>query len=81
MKYWHLTLVTLLLISLPAIALTNMTIVNTSDAQIQEANQAMMEGLASDLETRLDVHLQDREALLGALVDSPGVVAKATPWL
>ena len=78
MKYWHLTLVTLLLISLPAIALTNMTIVNTSDAQIQEANQAMMEGLATDLETRLDVHLRDREALLGALVESPGITADAS---
>lgn len=75
MKYWHLTLATILIISLPAIALTNMVLVNTSDEQITEANQAMMEGLAADLETDLDGHLKQYQDLLEALVGSQGVQA------
>jgi PAS domain S-box-containing protein len=67
MKYWHLTLATILLISLPAIALTNMIIVNTSDDQILDANRSMMEGLASDLEEGLEEHRRNRNALLGTL--------------
>ncbi len=73
MKYWHLTLATILLISLPAIALTNVSIVRTSDAQILEANQGMMEGLATDMEARLDQHLRDREALLSTLSKENGI--------
>jgi len=78
MKYWHLTLATLLLISLPAIALTNMIIVNTSDAQIIQENQEMMEGLAADIERHLESAKNDRISLLGTLVDSPNVADDAS---
>jgi PAS domain S-box-containing protein len=78
MKYWHLTLATILLISLPAIALTNMIIVNTSDDQILDANRSMMEGLASDLEEGLYEHLMDREALLHSITEAPNIDTDAT---
>jgi PAS domain S-box-containing protein len=77
MKYWHLTLATILLISLPAIALTNMIIVDTADDEVLQANRSMMEGLIADLEVQLDNHLVDREALLGTLADNPEVAADA----
>ena len=77
MKYWHVTLVTILLISFPAIALTNLVIVMTSDAQLLEENQEKMEGLAVDLEERLDRHLAEREAFLATLAVQPGIDADA----
>ncbi len=77
MKYWHLTLATILLISLPAIALTNLTIVRSSDSQILEANEAMMEGLASDMEARIDMHMRDRASLIASLSEDEDVPYEA----
>lgn len=74
MKYWHLTLVTILLISLPAIAFTNTIIVRTADNEFLEANQDLMEGIAAEIETKLELDSRHRVALLEVLVTMDGVV-------
>jgi len=74
MKYWHLTLATILLISLPAIAFTNIIIVNTADGEFLEANQELMEGIAAEIEARLEMDVRQKGALLGVLVSMEGVV-------
>jgi len=74
MKYWHLTLVTILLISLPAIAFTNTIIVRTADNEFLEANQDLMEGIAAEIETKMELDSRHRVALLEVLVTMDGVV-------
>lgn len=73
MKYWHLTLVVILLISLPAIAFMNQAIVSSARDEINEANRSMMLGIAADLEEHMDDHLMIRQEILRTVAVEPSV--------
>lgn len=78
MKYWHLTLIVILLISLPAIAFMNQAIVSSAHDEINEANKVMMVGIATDLEEHLDDHLEVRQEILGTVALDPDIVDDAS---
>ncbi|MCK4969886.1 MAG: cache domain-containing protein, partial [Thermoplasmata archaeon] len=78
MKYWHLTLVVILSISLPAIAFMNYAIVSSANDEINESNKIMMVGIATDLEEHLDEHLLVRQEILGNVASDPGVADDAS---
>ncbi|MCK5254117.1 MAG: hypothetical protein KAQ96_14250, partial [Thermoplasmata archaeon] len=70
---WHLTLVVILAISLPAIAFMNFAIVSSANDEINESNKIMMVGIATDLEEHVDDHLLVRQEILWTVASEPGV--------
>jgi PAS domain S-box-containing protein len=73
MKYLHLTIIIMLLISLPAIALTNTVIVQSARSEFMASNEARMEGIAANLEGNIDNFLLDRQDLVSTLAEEPSV--------
>jgi len=78
MKYWHLTLVVILLISLPTIVFMYQAVVSSAHEEINESNKSMMVGIATDLEDHLNDHLMVRQEILWSVASEQGVSDDAT---